>query len=80
MILNWGAVNRVGPPPEGRGERCFHAIGGSSRRYNRPSTIGAAGSGAIYDFKGATGVFGASSLVLFVAAIIALFAVPKRVD
>jgi predicted MFS family arabinose efflux permease len=40
--------------------------------------IGAAGGGAIYDFKGATGVFGASSLVLFVAAVMALFAVPTR--
>ena len=42
--------------------------------------IGAAGGGAIYDFKGATAVFGASSLVLFVAAVMALFAVPTRAD
>jgi predicted MFS family arabinose efflux permease len=42
--------------------------------------IGAAGGGAIYDFKGATGVFGAASLVLFVAAAMALFAVPTRAD
>ena len=42
--------------------------------------IGAAGGGAIYDFKGATGVFGASSLVLLVAAVMALFAVPTRAD
>jgi predicted MFS family arabinose efflux permease len=42
--------------------------------------IGAAGGGAIYDFKGATAVFGASSVVLFVAAAMVLFAVPTRVD
>ena len=36
--------------------------------------------GAIYDFKGATAVFGASSVVLFVAAAMALFAVPTRAD
>jgi predicted MFS family arabinose efflux permease len=42
--------------------------------------IGAAGGGAIYDFNGATGVFVGSSLVLFVAAVMALFAVPTRAD
>jgi predicted MFS family arabinose efflux permease len=42
--------------------------------------IGAAGGGVIYDFRGATAVFGASSLVLFVAAVMALFAVPTRAD
>ena len=42
--------------------------------------IGAAGGGAIYDFKGATAVFGASSVVLFVAALLALFVVPTRAD
>ena len=42
--------------------------------------IGAAGGGMIYDFRGATAVFGASSLVLFVAAVMALFAVPTRAD
>ena len=42
--------------------------------------IGAAGGGAIYDFKGAIGVFGASSLVLFVAALMVLFVVPTRAD
>jgi predicted MFS family arabinose efflux permease len=40
--------------------------------------IGAAGGGAIYDFKGATAVFGASSLVLFAAAVMVLFVVPTR--
>jgi hypothetical protein len=34
-------------------------------------TVGAAGGGAIYDFKGASAVFGASSLVLFAAALMA---------
>jgi predicted MFS family arabinose efflux permease len=43
-------------------------------------TIGAAGGGAIYDFKGATAVFGASSVVLVIAAIMALFVVPTRAD
>jgi predicted MFS family arabinose efflux permease len=43
-------------------------------------TVGAAGGGAIYDFKGATAVFGASSVVLFAAALIALFIVPTRTD
>lgn len=43
-------------------------------------TIGAAGGGAIYDFKGATAVFGASSLVLFAAALMVLFVVPTRAD
>jgi predicted MFS family arabinose efflux permease len=42
--------------------------------------IGAAGGGAIYDFKGATAVFGASSAVLFAAALMALFVVPTRAD
>jgi predicted MFS family arabinose efflux permease len=42
--------------------------------------IGAAGGGAIYDFKGAIGVFGASTLVLFAAALMALFVVPTRAD
>src|SRR3984885_6048028 len=42
--------------------------------------IGAAGGGAIYDFKGATAVFGASSLVLFAAAMMVLFVVPTRAD
>ena len=42
--------------------------------------IGAAGGGAIYDFKGATAVFGASSLVLFAAAVMVLFVVPTRAD
>jgi predicted MFS family arabinose efflux permease len=42
--------------------------------------IGAAGGGAIYDFKGATAVFGASSVVLFAAALLALFVVPTRAD
>jgi predicted MFS family arabinose efflux permease len=42
--------------------------------------IGAAGGGAIYDFKGATAVFGASSLVLFAAALMVLFVVPTRAD
>jgi predicted MFS family arabinose efflux permease len=42
--------------------------------------IGAAGGGAIYDFKGATAVFGASSVVLFVAAAMVLFAVPTGAD
>jgi predicted MFS family arabinose efflux permease len=42
--------------------------------------IGAAGGGAIYDFMGATAVFGASSVVLFIAAAMALFAVPTRAD
>ncbi len=43
-------------------------------------TIGAAGGGAIYDFKGATAVFGASSVVLFAAALMVLFVVPTRAD
>jgi predicted MFS family arabinose efflux permease len=43
-------------------------------------TVGAAGGGAIYDFKGATAVFGASSVVLFAAALMALFVVPTRAD
>jgi predicted MFS family arabinose efflux permease len=38
--------------------------------------VGAAGGGAIYDFKGATAVFVASSVVLFAAALMALFVVP----
>ena len=42
--------------------------------------IGAAGGGAIYDFKGAIAVFGASTLVLFAAALMALFVVPTRAD
>lgn len=42
--------------------------------------IGAAGGGAIYDFKGAIGVFGASSLVLFAAALMVPFVVPTRAD
>ena len=42
--------------------------------------IGAAGGGAIYDFKGAIAVFGASSLVLFAAAFMVLFVVPARAD
>ena len=42
--------------------------------------IGAAGGGAIYDFSGAISVFGASSLVLFAAALMALFVVPTRAD
>jgi predicted MFS family arabinose efflux permease len=42
--------------------------------------IGAAGGGVIYDFKGATAVFGASSAVLFAAALMALFVVPTRAD
>ena len=42
--------------------------------------IGAAGGGAIYDFKGAIAVFGASSLVLFAAAFMVLFVVPTRAD
>jgi predicted MFS family arabinose efflux permease len=42
--------------------------------------IGAAGGGAIYDFRGATAVFGASSAVLFAAALMALFVVPTRAD
>jgi len=42
--------------------------------------IGAAGGGAIYDFKGATAVFGASSLVLFAAALMVLFVVPTGAD
>jgi predicted MFS family arabinose efflux permease len=43
-------------------------------------TVGAAGGGAIYDFKGATAVFGACSVVLVLAAVIALFVVPTRAD
>ena len=43
-------------------------------------TVGAAGGGAIYDFKGATAVFGACSVVLVIAALMALFAVPTRAD
>jgi predicted MFS family arabinose efflux permease len=43
-------------------------------------TVGAAGGGVIYDFKGATAVFGASSVVLVIAALMALFAVPTRAD
>jgi predicted MFS family arabinose efflux permease len=43
-------------------------------------TIGAAGGGVIYDFKGATAVFGASSVVLFVAAAMAFILVPTRAD
>ena len=43
-------------------------------------TIGAAGGGVIYDFRGATAVFGASSVVLFVAAVMAFFLVPTRAD
>jgi predicted MFS family arabinose efflux permease len=43
-------------------------------------TFGAAGGGAIYDFKGATAVFGASSVVLLAAALMALFVVPARAD
>jgi predicted MFS family arabinose efflux permease len=42
--------------------------------------IGAAGGGAIYDFKGATAVFGASSVVLFAAALMVLFVVPTRAN
>ena len=42
--------------------------------------IGAAGGGAIYHFSGAISVFGASSLVLFAAALMALFVVPTRAD
>jgi predicted MFS family arabinose efflux permease len=42
--------------------------------------IGAAGGGAIYDFRGATAVFAASSAILFVAALMALFVVPTRAD
>jgi predicted MFS family arabinose efflux permease len=42
--------------------------------------IGAAGGGAIYDFKGAIAVFGASTVVLFAAALMALFVVPTRAD
>jgi predicted MFS family arabinose efflux permease len=42
--------------------------------------IGAAGGGAIYDFKGSIAVFGASSLVLFAAAFMVLFVVPTRAD
>ena len=42
--------------------------------------IGAAGGGAIYDFKGAIGVFGVSTLVLFAAALMALFVVPTLAD
>ena len=42
--------------------------------------IGAAGGGAIYDFSGAISVFGACSLVLFAAALMALFVVPTRAD
>jgi hypothetical protein len=43
-------------------------------------TIGASGGDAIYDFKGATTVFGASSVALFADAVMALFAVPTRTD
>jgi predicted MFS family arabinose efflux permease len=42
--------------------------------------IGAAGGGAIYDFKGAIAVFGASTVVLFVAALMVLFVVPTLAD
>ena len=42
--------------------------------------IGAAGGGLIYDFKGAPAVFGASGVVLFAAALMALFVVPTRAD
>jgi predicted MFS family arabinose efflux permease len=41
-------------------------------------TIGAAGGGAIYDIRGAVGVFGVSSLVLLFAALVTLAAVPTR--
>jgi predicted MFS family arabinose efflux permease len=43
-------------------------------------TIGAAGGGVVYDFKGATAVFAACSVILVVAAAIALFLVPTRAE
>jgi predicted MFS family arabinose efflux permease len=43
-------------------------------------TIGAAGGGAIYDFEGATAVFGTCSVVLVLAAVLAIFVVPTRAE
>ena len=43
-------------------------------------TVGAAGGGAIYDFKGATAVFGACSVVLVARCVLALFVVPTRAE